>query len=140
MYQRIGTLPDPRRWADEAIRRLGPFTPSVEGYATTDRERTRAALEPLLVPWFPGRWTGASLVIVLANGSIPPHEDGDDGGRLSRRLVVLQSNPRAWCWHDGDWQQLVEGRIYDGDFTRTHAAINWGGEPRIHLVVDTVRE
>ena len=138
MYVEIGDCPTPRRFADLAPQ-LSPRK-SEQGYGTTDRTATRDLFWPLLRDVLPGQWVSAALAVIWQWGSIPPHEDGTDGGRLYRVMVVLQTNPDAWCLHDGAWQQLREGGIYAADPTRPHAAINWGGEPRIHLVVDRAVE
>lgn len=133
MYVLTGRHSNPRALAELAPR-LEPKR-SAEGYATTDRERTRALFAPLLGDVFPGEWHHCALAIIWPNGTIPPHEDGASEFR-QRFMLVLQSNPGSWVWHDGDWQQLEEGGIYTADPSKTHAALNWGSEPRIHFVVD----
>jgi len=136
MYQRVGAYPGPTRPLVAPLAQFG-LQPSREGYATTPWEAALACYRPLLADTFPGEWTYAIAVVIWPNGTIPPHEDGDTQRERSQRYhLVLQSSQKAWVLHDGTWQQLDEGGIYTMDPLTTHAAVNWGGEPRIHLVVD----
>lgn len=138
-YELVGRLDRTRTLADLAPR-LSPVR-SQEGYATTDREATRALYRPRLESVFPGEWTHCTLAIIWPAGSIPPHADGCTASeRAQRYMVVLQSGSDSWCLHDGTWQQLEEGGIYTADPAKTHAAVHWGLEPRIHFIVDVRRE
>lgn len=135
MYVRIGTHQNARRLADTAAQ--FHLQPSREGYATSACEPTRRVYQPLLEHVFPGEWTHCLLSVIWQNGSIPPHCDGDTVNSGSRRFhIVIQSNPNAWALHDGEWQRLDEDGIYTMDPVREHAAVNWGQEPRIHLIAD----
>lgn len=134
MYVWVADIPDARKLAEQAFHcspRVG-----AEGYASTDFPITREVFGPLVWAYFgdPIRWVHCSVVIILPNGSIPPHADSLVGSR--RYMAVLQTNERAWCLHGGTWQQLREGEIYTADPRIEHAAVNWGREPRVHFVVD----
>lgn len=132
---RVGFHSNSRQLADLAGK-LNP-QPSREGYATTSRQETSELYYPLLSDVFPGRWLQCFLAIIWANGTIPPHCDSETGDGKSKRFhLVIQSNANCWYMHNNQWQQLEEGGIYEFDPTLVHAAVNWGGEPRIHLVVD----
>lgn len=138
MYHRVGQYPGARRLVELAAR--FQLAPSHEGYATSPWEATVPLFQPPLAAVFPGEWTYAILTAIWANGTIPPHQDGDPERSGAQRFhLVLQSNPQSWTLHDGTWQQLTEDGIYTMDPIKTHAAVNWGGEPRIHLVVDVRR-
>lgn len=69
-------------------------------------------------------------------GHIPFHTDRMDEQWQSRYHIVLQTNPQSWTYHDGTWQQLNMGGIYQMDPRKEHAAINLGSTVRLHLVVD----
>lgn len=85
----------------------------------------------------PGKWQFSMLTKLEQGDSIPPHSDKPLAEGLTRYHFVLSTDPHSWCMHDGEWQQLQAGSFYTMEPTRTHAAINWGNTPRIHLVVDT---
>lgn len=137
MYVQVGYYPDARRLAELAAR-LNP-KPSEQGYCTTDRDATYELYYPHFKDTFLNKWDKCFLAIIWANGSIPPHTDGDSIlGGTQRFQVVLQTNANSWVMHGGDWQQLVEGGIYTMRPDVTHASINWGGEPRINLIVDVL--
>lgn len=136
MYEEVGKYSGCAR---ELANLAGSLSPErkPEGYATTDCDRTLALYFPLLSITFPGEWKQCFLAILWANGTIPIHQDGDtQDGKSERYHLVLQSNQWSWTLHDGCWQQLEEGGIYRMNPVKTHAAVNWGGEPRIHFVVD----
>lgn len=138
MYELVGELPGARRLADLAGQ-LHP-QPSREGYATTDREKTRVLYEQHVSPYLPGEWTKCFLAIIWPNGTIPPHRDGDSIREGSKRFqVVLQTNDQCWNLHDRQWQQLVQDGIYTMQPDLVHASVNWGSEPRILLIADVTR-
>ena len=112
---------------------------SNQGYgSTSDRPReVEETLRPLLGSMFPNPWSYVMVVSVKTNGTLPPHADGALTAGTTRYHVVLQTNPLAWCLHDEVWQQLAQGGIYTMDCSKVHAAVNWGPEPRVHLVIDT---
>lgn len=132
MYVRVGRIEGARALAEFAGKCQPKF--NEHGQATTDRELTRSVYYPILADWFPGEWIHCTLAVVMPNGLIHLHRDGDLGER--RYMAVLQTNPEAWAFHDGDWQQLEEGSIYTADPKAEHGAVNWGSEPRIHFIVD----
>lgn len=136
MYTQIGVYPGASRLHD-LVPQLSPQK-SAQGYGTTESARTIALFQPYLAAVFPGVWTYAICAVIWANGSIPPHQDGDTVREHStRHHLVISTNPHAWTWHGGTWQQLGQDGIYQMDPLEMHAAINWGSTPRIHLVVDT---
>lgn len=108
------------------------------GYASTsDRWREVERLyKPDLPEAFQGEWLYAMLTVVHPNGTLPPHSDGALPSGIHRFHIVLQTNLDAWCLHDGKWEQLEEGYVYELDATKRHGAINWGAEDRVHLVMD----
>jgi len=103
-------------------------------YMVTDPERTQALLRPRLFRVFPGDWTYAACVVLNSGGSLSAHTDGENG--LYRQHLVLRTNPGVWMFHGGDWHQLEVGCRYRMDPMHPHGAVNWGGESRIHLLVD----
>lgn len=93
-------------------------------------------LKGLLEDHFPGEWVMSMLTGVRKlGGTLSYHRDDFEPG-LTRRHLVLQSNPRAWVFHGAMFQQLKVGGIYTMDPTEFHASVNWGDTDRIHLVVD----
>lgn len=108
------------------------------GYGSTgsQQEHVRSLYFPLLGHIFTGAWAYAMVVSVLPGGSLPAHCDGVLPPGFTRYHLVLQTNPRAWNYHDGTWQRLTPGGIYTLDPTLEHGAINWGEKPRIQLAID----
>ncbi len=83
----------------------------------------------------------AMFTVIRPGGHFHFHRDNpaaENGvmAALRRYHIVLATNPESWCFHDGDWQQLEVGGVYEMDPAKTHAAINFGETDRIHLVVD----
>lgn len=112
---------------------------SPTGYgSTSDRiANVREVFRPFVRDLFPSEWAYTMLAVVFPNGSIPPHKDGPLKIGFKRYHLILQTNEHSWNMHDGEWQQFEEGGVYTMECTDTHAAVNWGAEPRIHLVIDT---
>ncbi len=135
MYRRVGTSAGPTPIADLAAR-AGPHFLSwaADGHATAHSGVLEAVCTDL-EDAVPGEWQSAMLVGIAPGGSLVLHHD-DLADEFSRYHVVLATSDRCWYFHDGDWQRLETGGIYYFDPTRDHAAINWGPEPRIHLVID----
>jgi len=108
------------------------------GYCCTYHDSSRAIFEPLVKESFPGLWTACFAVVVWPDGHIMPHEQSgeviEDGSM--RYHLVLQTNDKSWNMHNNQWQRLERGGLYEMDPRFVHASINWGAEPRIHLVVD----
>lgn len=135
MYIEVGSFGRAKRLADMAPR-FNP-KPCEKGYCTVGHEDGISIFQPLLADTLFGKWTYCIMSIIWPHGSIAPHVDGNTANTDSTRYnLVLQSNDNCWSMHGGDWQQLKEGFIYQMDPSITHASINWGNEPRIHLVVD----
>ena len=113
---------------------------SSTGYgSTSDRhEKVFMAIGEFLQNPFPGLWDYAMVTHIYHNGVLPPHRDGALKPGLTRHHLVLQTNPQAWSYHDGSWQNLFAGGIYVMDPSCLHAAVNFGDRTRIHLVVDCV--
>jgi hypothetical protein len=136
MYRQIGRYNSDTRWlAELGIKTLQPAPTYPLLYCTTNSPETTSLYNPLLQDKFPGEWTKCFLAIIFPNGSIMPHKDLDVAGQI-RTHLVLQTNPDCWNMNDNIWTNLEEGGIYTMDQTLVHASINWGTEPRIHLVVD----
>ena len=139
-YKRIGAYTGEKsvKYLAEVASRL-EMQASATGYeATSDQtELLRDSFYPFVGHLFPGPWKFAMVVLVKTHGHLPVHRDGAMPTGVTRYHLVLQTNPRCWYFHDGAWEQLEVGGIYELDPTLEHGAINWGAEPRIHLVIDT---
>ena len=85
-----------------------------------------------------GEWREALLIGMKPGGVIPLHTDALYKEPTKRTHVVLSTNPDCWSFHDGIWQQLKEGSLYEMDQTFPHASVNLGKTTRFHLVVDTL--
>lgn len=80
------------------------------------------------------RWLRVQMIALYPSSQLVAHCDAPiDATRYHIPLVV---NPGCWVFHDGTWQQLEVGTVYQMDPTRTHGAVNWGAEVRLHLIVD----
>ena len=134
MYRRVGTVP---------AAGLMDFVPRLElldrpGYQVSRKGPTIELVRPLLAEYFPGQWLVARFVIVKPLGVVPPHTDPrGPTDPPTWRLLVVQTSPDAWALHDGDWQRLEQDGVYEADQSVSHAAVNFGKEPRVHLVVGT---
>ena len=111
---------------------------AVSGYgSTSDRQgQVRELYYPLVGDVFPGPWAYAMLAVIPPLGTIPPHRDAPLPPGFKRYHVVLKTNENCWNMHDGDWQQMGRGKVYSMEPTAVHASVNWGGETRVHLVID----
>ncbi len=102
-------------------------------YYTTSFGETQAALETYFSEY--GQWVHGQVLVLFTQQLLKCHVDnGMDG--IVRRHVVLQTNPDAWTYHDGDWQHLKRGGVYAVDPTLPHGAVNFGQTPRVHLFYD----
>lgn len=135
MYTRVETYAG-ASMLEPYVAVLAPWQ-QVQGYGTTPSEETLAVFVPLLHTSFPGLWVYAICAVIWPNGTIPPHQDTHTTGS-QRFHLVLSTNPDAWVWHDGIWQQLEQDGVYTMDPEKVHAALNWGTLPRVHLVFDIV--
>jgi capsular polysaccharide biosynthesis protein len=100
----------------------------------SDAPKTEAVYAPLLQPVLPLPWVQARLVALYPSKQIAQHCDAPIVG--VRYHLPLQLNPACWVFHDGTWQQLEEGQLYQMDPTRPHGSVNWGSTLRVHLMVD----
>ena len=137
MYQRVGAFQGQTRTLAGRYSLIG-LDQAATGYgSTSDRHAlVLGVFSPEMGHIFPGVWPYSMVVVVMVNGSIPPHRDAPLRRGFQRYHIVLQTNENCWNYHAGEWAQLEEGGIYTMDCTKTHAAINWGAEPRVHLVID----
>ncbi len=78
----------------------------------------------------------AMFVVLYPSSQLVAHRDPPIPDLRYHVPIIVP--PGNWVFHDGLWQQLVVGNIYQMDPTKEHGAVNWGSEIRIHLVVDTV--
>ncbi len=76
----------------------------------------------------------AAMVALYPSSQLVAHTDPPIAGR--RFHIPLVVNDGCWVFHDGTWQQLQVGRVYQMDPTQVHGAVNWGTERRLHLMVD----
>jgi len=135
VYRLVGRVPG----AGE----LAALVPRLElldrpGYQVSRKGPTIELVRPLLAGHFPGRWLVARFVVVKPAGMIPLHTDPRGPDDLPAwRLLVVQTSPDAWALHDVDWQQLGQDGVYEADQSLAHAAVNFGKQPRVHLVVGT---
>ena len=112
------------------------YTVSPSGYGLADGrfQPVEYTFRPYVERIFPAQWKMSMLVALHQGASIEPHEDKD---QLPRYHVVLQTNEKSWSYSAPHWQQLTAGGVYLMDPRVTHASINWGAEPRVHLIIDT---
>jgi len=124
----------------EMLTPLFPTTWESSGYLLNPLpDCLRDAVREVLTPKITGEWYRAKLISVKPGGIIHMHADPrPDGAPVTTRYhVVLRTNPYCWNYHDGDMQQLIIGGVYAIDELLEHASVNWGRDPRIHLVIDT---
>src|SRR5689334_13345040 len=93
------------------------------GSYMSDRVLTKPVVGPYLSFLEPYSCT---VIFLYASQQIPLHCDAPISG--TRFHIPLQSNDGCWSLHDGLWQQLEVGRIYEMDPTLPHGAVNWGAE------------
>jgi hypothetical protein len=74
------------------------------------------------------------VVALYPSSQLVAHSDPPVTG--TRYHVPLVVNNGCWSFHDGTWQQLEVGTVYEMDPTKLHGAVNWGTEVRLHLIVD----
>jgi hypothetical protein len=75
-----------------------------------------------------------ALVVLYPSCQIVAHCDPPIVGQ--RYHVPIVTNAGCWVFHGGHWQQLTAGRGYAMNPSEDHGAVNWGAEPRLHLMVD----
>lgn len=121
---------------------LSPMPGSVGSRITTlTTEQAESVCQILHLQ--PGARTMA-VVTLHVNQQIPAHRDAFDA-ELIRYHVPITTNPLAWSLSEADdgtkidWQHLDVGHVYALNPTRLHGAVNWGDQPRVHLMVDAER-
>lgn len=100
----------------------------------TTVEQTRPLLQPVLQDVFLGSWGYTTVVSVAPQSCLCLHIDGEVA--RTRHILVVQTTPESWAFHDGTWAQLAVGGIYTMDPTKPHGGVNWGDLPRIHITVE----
>ena len=108
--------------------------PCGSGTCITPFPQTQALFEPLLRPYFPGRWTRAMVVGLWPSQQIVGHTDPPIQGY--RTHIPLDVNEGCWAFYDGLWLQPMVGHCYIMDPTKFHGAVNWGHTVRLHLAID----
>lgn len=139
MYERVGVY-DGKVPLQEMAKRLDAFTvawTTAPGNYGTTVEHLGSVREAFadVAEFIPGKWPYSMLTVLPPGGFIPFHRDVP-ADSLKRFHLVLSTNERCWSYHDGNWQQLDLGSIYEVDHSLEHASINLGDTPRVHLVVD----
>ena len=76
----------------------------------------------------------ARIVALYPSCQLVKHCDPPIRGQRHHMPLVL--NDGCWVYHDGTWQQLEVGHLYQMDQTKPHGAVNWGDEVRLHLMID----
>lgn len=99
-----------------------------------------AKVDPSQIDFFPSPKL-AMVMMLKPGGYIPFHRDNpaeENGlsGSLERFHLVIQTNQHCWNFHDGTWQRLDVGGVYQMDPFKEHASINLGDTMRVHFVVD----
>ena len=127
---------------DSVITRLRGLTgvldlaPGPGGSRMSDYDQTSQIYQPELEDDFPG-WIRSTVIALYPGAQIPSHVDVPIRPNLTCWHIPLQINSGCWAFHDGHWQQLLLGRVYQMDPTKPHGAGNWGDTVRLHLIVDT---
>jgi hypothetical protein len=75
-----------------------------------------------------------AFVVLYPSSQLVRHQDPPIAG--VRYHVPLVLNDGCWVFHGGTWQQLEVDQGYVMDPTVEHGAVNWGTNPRMHLMVD----
>lgn len=115
----------------------GEAEPGGEHYRLSGDSEIRPLFEGLpLKDVFPP-WVYIDLLTIYPKGFVHLHTDTSRG--WIRWHVVLQTNPDAWCFAGGVWSHLPLGTTWTVDTTAPHGSVNWGSEPRIHLIFDVER-
>ena len=115
----------------------GNAEPGGEHYRLSGDSEVRPLFEPVLEGLFPGPWVYVDLLTIYPKGWVHLHTDTSHG-RI-RWHVVLQTNPDAWVFSGGVWAHLPVGTVWTVDTEEPHGSVNWGREPRLHLIFDVER-
>jgi len=112
----------------------GEAEPGGEHYRLSGDAEVRPLFEPRLTDRFPGPWVYVDLITIYPKGWVHLHTDTSHG--RVRWHLVLQTNPDAWCFAGGVWSHLPAGTVWTIDTEEPHGSVNWGREPRLHLIFD----
>lgn len=131
-------------WRIIALRSLGgdasrtdPGGAGVDAFADTVHLKRSPYLAEVLAG-IPATLRGVRLMALGPGAEIYEHRDAKVGlpwGNL-RLHVPIVTNPGAIMVIGGDEIHWDAGRLWFGDFNRTHHVRNTGDEARIHLVID----
>lgn len=78
------------------------------------------------------------LSAVMPGADIPPHADRQAPEWVTRVHVPIVSNPSSAFVIAGQDYRLAPGLAYAIDIRRTHAVVNAGDVPRVHLMWDVL--
>jgi hypothetical protein len=114
-----------------AICDLEPLPGSVSRFAPVEPHVVANAFDL----W--GQVQSAFIVSLLPMQQIPLHVDASIAPAV-RYHIPIRTNPDCWSFHAGEWHHLEVGGLYRMDPIDPHGAVNWGAEPRWHLLVDVL--
>ncbi|MEM7132596.1 MAG: aspartyl/asparaginyl beta-hydroxylase domain-containing protein [Chloroflexota bacterium] len=82
--------------------------------------------------------TSVRLMKLDPGAEIKEHEDslGEDEARLH---VPILTNPNVDFYLEGERVEMAAGSCWYLDFTKPHRVVNNGAEPRVHMVIDCIR-
>jgi hypothetical protein len=109
--------------------------PGPGGSRFSDWDLTMRAFESIKF-WDTPKVHRGAVVALYPSSQIVAHADAYSA-KQRRYHIPLQINSGCWVFHDGDWQQLQLGKVYQMDPTKVHGAVNWGATLRLHLLLDT---
>jgi hypothetical protein len=112
-YERVGSYDGPLQAMADKLQWLSfKWLPGDYGTTPQDLLEVRDAYQEKLSEAIPGEWVRSMLVAIKPGGNIRMHNDipPKDSERFH---LVLATNDRCWNFHDGDWQQLDLGGIYN---------------------------
>ena len=86
-----------------------------------------------------GYFVRATLVRLVAGGSIAPHTDNNFSLVHSHRVhVPIETNPGVEFTVGEETRSLAAGHVYEINNRRMHAVANTGDVDRVHLILDFV--
>lgn len=95
------------------------------------------------ISWFRDATFGWVRFVYLGpSQQIVKHTDVVEGGPVTRYHIPILTNDGCWCYHESPhehtngWKRLYANQLYQMDPTQPHGAVNWGSEPRVHLLID----
>lgn len=141
MYRKVGEYRGDLDLLQRALTPLLSWSPNGSATKHFHDGDMRELIVEELSPLIPGDFEMVMMTAVRGlGGTLPYHADTFNTKKLQRHHLIVQSNSLSWVLHNGDWQQLEVGGIYQMNPTYTHASVNWGESPRVHIVVDTTKE